>query len=114
MTAYIRRHEKDILRKLATNPPKEAIGELLTYHNKQIAWLQHERLAHLITMLFVCLFFLLALGFTLDHFSLPALILTVLLLVLSTAYVFHYYRLENTVRRWYSISNRMRSKLQEG
>jgi len=43
-----------------------------------------------------------------DHFSLPALVLTGLLLALAVAYVFHYYRLENTVQRWYSISNRIR------
>jgi hypothetical protein len=87
------------------------LRELLAYHDKQISWMQHERLAHLITMMFVCLFFLLAFGFTIIHFALPYILLTALLLILSVAYICHYYRLENSVQRWYSFSNRIRTNL---
>jgi type VI protein secretion system component VasF len=45
------------------------------------------------------------------RFSPAMLVLTGMLLVMVTAYVFHYYRLENTVQRWYSISNRIRASL---
>jgi len=113
MTRYMKRHERDLLKTMAANPDKKALGELLAFHDKQIGWLQHERLAHLITMMFVDLFFVLALAFTRARFSWPALALTSLLLILAIAYVFHYYRLENTVQRWYSISNRIRANLRE-
>ena len=110
MIDYIRQHERYIAQRLEANPEQEILGELLAYHDKQISRIQHERLAHLITMLFVCLFFLLAFGFTMVHFALPYLLLTGLLLVLSVAYILHYYRLENSVQRWYVLSNKIRLK----
>ncbi len=111
MTRYLKRHERDLLKAMAADPNPQSLKELLAFHDKQIAWLQQERLAHLLTMLFVFLFFVLALAFTLSNFSFPVLALTAMLLILSVAYLFHYYRLENTVQRWYSISNRIRASL---
>jgi hypothetical protein len=111
MIDYIKRHDRYISDLLETNPREEALREFLAYHDKQISWIQHERLAHLITMMFVCLFFLLAFGFTMVYFALPYILLTALLLILSVAYILHYYRLENNVQRWYSLSNRIRMSL---
>lgn len=113
MIDYIKRHESYLKGLLAANPGKEALVELLTYHDKQIAWIQHERMAHLVTMMFVCLFFLLAFGWTLFHFAVPYILLTALLLILSAAYILHYYRLENGVQGWYSLSNEIRMKVLE-
>jgi len=110
MIRYMKRHQRDLLRAMAANPDKKALAELLAFHDKQIAWLQQERLAHLLTMLFFGLFFVMGLAFTMNRFSLPALVITGLLLILAVAYVFHYYWLENTVQRWYSISNQIRAK----
>jgi len=111
MIDYIKQHEHYVTELLESHPGQEKLSELLAYHDKQITWMQHERLAHLITMLFVCLFFLLAFGFTIFHFDLPFILLTALLLILSLAYIIHYYRLENSVQRWYSLSNRIRMNL---
>ena len=111
MIDYMKRHEKDILDCLESHPTADALRELLSLHEKQIGWMQHERLVHLLTMLFVCLFFLMALGYTLIFPSLPFMILTALLLGLSIAYIIHYYRLENNVQRWYDLSCRIRSQL---
>jgi hypothetical protein len=111
MIDFIRRHERYVAEILQAAPGEQALRELLVYHDKQISWLQHERLAHLITMMFVCLFFLLAFGLTMTHFDLPYILLTTLLLILSIAYIFHYYRLENSVQRWYALSNQMRQNL---
>lgn len=109
MLDYIKRHERYVTNLLESNPERQEQSELLAYHDKQISWLQHERLAHLITMMFVCLFFFLAFGFTMIHFILPCILLTALLLILTLAYLLHYYRLENSVQRWYSLSNRIRA-----
>jgi hypothetical protein len=111
MIDYIKRHEQYVLSLLASAPTREALAELLEYHDKQILWMQHERLVHLITMMFVCLFFLLAFGFSMIHFFVPYLLLAGLLLILTIAYIIHYYRLENSVQRWYDISNRIRANL---
>ena len=111
MIDYMKRHERDVKDVLEKNPDKEKLKELLAYHDKQIQWMQHERLVHLIVMLFVCLFTLLSFGFTVIRTSTPSLILSALLLILSVAYVIHYYRLENAVQKWYLLSNQINQRL---
>jgi hypothetical protein len=104
----MKRHERYVKEMLEKNLSREALLALLAYHDKQIQWMQHERLIHLIVMLFVCLFFLLSFGFTIVNLSLPYIILSALLMVLSVAYIIHYYRLENGVQRWYLLSNQIK------
>ena len=104
----MKQHERYVKEMLEKDLSREALQELLAYHDKQIQWLQHERLAHLITMLFVCLFFLLSFGFTIANLSLPYISLSTLLAILSVAYIIHYYQLENGVQRWYLLSNQIK------
>lgn len=110
MIDYMKKHESYVREVLEKNPDEEKLKELLAYHNWQIQWMQHERLVHLIVMLFVCFFTLLVFGFTVMRSSLPSMILLAILLILSVAYLFHYYRLENNVQKWYSISNQIRQR----
>ena len=77
----------------------------LNYHLQQIRFLQHERLIHLIVMLFVMFAFLLFLILFLFLHSHYFLILFLICLILTVFYVFHYFKLENTVIRWYFIYN---------
>ena len=111
MIDYMKRHERYVKDVLEKNPDKEKLKELLAYHDKQIQWMQHERLVHLIVMLFVCFFTLLSFGFTVMRTSTPSLILSALLIILSVAYVIHYYRLENDVQKWYLLSNQINQRL---
>ena len=85
----------------ATNAPLDQ--QALAYHLIQIRFLQHERLVHLMVMLFIALAALVCLGIYL--FSMIFLFLPVfgLLLVLTFFYILHYYKLENTVIQWYWI-----------
>ena len=111
MIDYMKRHENYVKEMLEKKLDSEKLKELLTYHDKQIQWMQHERLVHLIVMLFVCLFTLLSFGFTVIRTSIPSIILSVLLLILSVAYIIHYYQLENSVQKWYLISNQINQRL---
>jgi protein-S-isoprenylcysteine O-methyltransferase Ste14 len=111
MIDYMKKHERYVKEMLEKKLDKEKLGELLAYHDQQIQWMQHERLVHLIVMLFVCLFTLLSFGFTIIRTSTPSIILSVILLTLSAAYVIHYYRLENGVQKWYLISNQIKQRL---
>jgi protein-S-isoprenylcysteine O-methyltransferase Ste14 len=111
MIDYMKRHKRYVKDVLEKNPDKEKLKELLAYHDKQIQWMQHERLVHLIVMLFVCLFTLLSFGFTVIRTSTPSIILSGLLLILSVAYVIHYYQLENDVQKWYLLSNQINQRL---
>jgi predicted RND superfamily exporter protein len=111
MIDYMKKHESYVQEVLAKNPDEEKLKELLAYHDKQIQWMQHERLVHLIVMLFICFFTLLIFGLTLIQTSIPSIILFVILLILSFAYIIHYYRLENGVQKWYEISNEIKRRL---
>jgi len=111
MIDYMKKHEIYVNEMLGNKPDEEQLRELLAYHDKQIRWIQHERLIHLVVTLFVCLFTLLSFGFTVIDFSMPSVILLALFLILSLAYIIHYYRIENGVQKWYVISNQIRQRI---
>ena len=60
MIDYMKKHENYVKEMLGKKLDEEKLKELLSDHDKQIQWMQHERLVHLIVMLFVCLFTLLS------------------------------------------------------
>jgi cell division protein FtsW (lipid II flippase) len=102
MERYLKAHEDFVREQLAAGADLEALGR---YHRTQIEYMQHERLIHLLVMLFVGLCTLVTLlSLTLS----PNLLMAVLLLLfvgLLIPYVVHYYRLENGVQRWYHLAN---------
>jgi hypothetical protein len=98
MTEFIREHE-DNLKKATMD---EAF---LSYHLTQICFLQHERLVHLVVMLFVIACTLFFLGMFLFLQMILFLVLFLLLLVVTLFYVLHYFKLENTVIKWYFTYN---------
>ena len=98
MSEFIKEHEE----RLKTSSFTE---NFLTYHLLQVRFLQHERLIHLIVMLFVMFAFLLFLVLFLFLHSIFFLVLFLICLLLTIFYVFHYFKLENTVIRWYFIYN---------
>ena len=110
MIDYMKRHERHVREMLEKNLGPAAFRDLLEAHDRQLQWMQHERLAHLVTLLFVCLFALLSLGYALAYPAVPCFILSGLLIILSAAYVIHYYRLENGVQKWYRLSDEIRNK----
>jgi hypothetical protein len=103
ITEFIKEHNQ-YLKKCE---PDEA---LLAYHRIQIGFLQHERLVHLLVMLFVAFCALVCFGLYLYLDLLLLLIVAVLLLILTLFYILHYYRLENTVIRWYFFFNDNKSR----
>lgn len=108
MTKYMKEHEKYVLDAIKQ---KERLNDLLDYHNLQISWLQHERLVHLIVLMITSLLLMLSLiGMILSN-NILLLILLILLGLLTFAYVIHYFRLENTIQRWYRISNTINTQL---
>jgi len=99
MKNYMAEHETYLKRKMQ----EDWGAELLTYHAQKIAWLQHERLIHLLVTLLTALFFMfLCLSFLPSCTILPGILLTITGLLLA-AYILHYFRLENTVQRWYKL-----------
>lgn len=98
MTEFIQEHERRL-------EAAEFGPAFLDFHLRQIRFLQHERLVHLLVMLFVLFAFLFFFLLYLLYGNLYMLALFSICLVLSVFYIFHYFKLENTVIRWYFIYN---------
>ena len=108
MKQFCREHEAKVTAEKVT-------PELLEEHLRMIAWIQHERLVHLIVTVMVVICELFVVDLVLLHPELgiiPAVIMLGLAMLLGF-YFWHYFFLENTVQRWYRIAREMQEKLTE-
>lgn len=105
MWKYLRAHEAFVRRSLGEAHDAALWEQLAAFHARQLAFMQHERLIHLLVTMTVAVLCVLALGFATLTPSWPTLALSALLLGLVSAYLVHYFRLENGVQRWYHLSN---------
>ena len=121
MQDRIRTYEKFIEK--ASRTPN---AHLANYHREMLANFQHERLIHLIITLFfsalaiisiVVVALITPLVTALDHqtwldflFLAPFYLLALILVVLSIAYVKHYYFLENHIEALYDYSAKLAHK----
>lgn len=71
-------------------------------HLIQISFFQHERLVHLIVTVIFALLEMLSLIIIVFHFSIMAVALAILFLILLIPYIRHYYILENGVQKMYT------------
>lgn len=87
---------------------------LLELHREKLAWLQHERLIHLIVVLLTSIAELFALDLTLLHpeVSFGAAIAMLALAVLLGFYFVHYFFLENTTQHWYRLAEELSAALE--
>ena len=79
-------------------------------HIRQIEFFMHERLIHLIVMVTFAIIAVICILYTLQFFSIPLVLLDVLLLSLLIPYIKHYYLLENTVQKMYEQYDDMLSR----
>ena len=113
MKRFCREHEARVTAAVETG---EATQELLEEHLRMIAWVQHERLVHLIVTVMVVLCELFTVDLVLLHPELgivPAVIMLGLAVLLGF-YFWHYFFLENTVQRWYRIAEEMQERRNSG
>lgn len=85
--------------------------ELFAEHLEKLAWMQHERLVHLIVtvMCVVCELFAVDLAFLHPELGVLPAIIMLILAVLLGFYFYHYFFIENTVQRWYVLADRMQA-----
>lgn len=111
MIDYCRKHEAYIKEHLDAGDDPKA---LLEWHEHKLAWVQHERLVHLIVMCLTAVAFLFALFLEIYmQWNLGVLPFLLVFLVLLGAYVVHYFRLENTVQHWYHIAEQLHDRVME-
>ncbi|MGM9877109.1 MAG: hypothetical protein ACI33S_00520 [Bacilli bacterium] len=102
MKKYIKEYIKEIESKLKGKTTQNDIDDLLI----KIKFFSHERLVHLIVMLFFALFTILfiMLSFYNSLFDIIALISGILLVF----YIMHYFFLENSIQYMYKLYDKMK------
>lgn len=111
MVTYLKAHEKKIVELLEKNNEQTDWHSVSAIHERKLGYFQHERLIHLFVMLTTSLATLVSFFFTL-LLDIPALfIITFVLLILSIAYVIHYFQLENGVQRLYQLGDAIEKRI---
>lgn len=106
---YCAEHEEYVQKYLSSG---DNLEELLILHACKIGWLQHERLIHLIVMLLISVLFLFSIWLYIVMDNPLVFILIAIVLVLLSAYIRHYFFLENKVQHWYKMYDRIYEKRQ--
>lgn len=84
--------------------------EEMQKHLVQITFFAHERFIHLIVTVLFALMTTMVFLYTFSNFSVPLLLLMVLLLGLLIPYIKHYFLLENSVQDMYEQYDKMQEK----
>ena len=109
---YICVYEAAVRAKLVQPLKSADLQEILDEHLIKITWLQHERLVHLLVTILFAIFLLFLIGLMLTvTVSAELLILAAVTTVMLVAYIFHYFRLENSVQRWYLLADQIRARM---
>lgn len=84
--------------------------EEMQKHLVQIAFFAHERFIHLVVTVLFALMTTMVFLYTFSNFSIPLLLLMVLLMGLLIPYIKHYFLLENNVQDMYEQYDKMQEK----
>jgi len=108
---WTRLHEEGIATRLDQG---DYPRRLLNWHERKLAWLQHERLIHLGVMMITIAVFLVALAFmVLVPSTIPvSTIIYLAMLGLLIGYIRYYFFLENTVQHWYRIADDLHERVE--
>lgn len=102
LVKYLKEIEKSMMKALSGDG-----GNNLEHFKTQIGFIQHERIVHLLVTIAFALFFLLTTLHILSSNALELIPLDILFLILLTAYIIHYYKIENGVQRLYRLYDKM-------
>lgn len=116
MEKKIKEYEKFIEKKTSEKLSSAEREQLAEYHREMVTNFQHERLVHLIIMLFFVMISLVligGLGWTLCEIGwslnlLSMYILDAVVVILTICYVKHYYFLENHIQGLYKYAKKLR------
>ncbi len=110
MDKQITEHYQIVIKRLETAKSQTDLTELAHYHRTRVQEFQHERLIHLLVTFFFAGLFLASLAAFLVTAAMGVAmncllgLLSLILFVLESAYIRHYYQLENGVQRLYELT----------
>ena len=89
---------------------KSRLLSLLSYMNRWLLYMQHERLIHLIVTVLFALAMLIVFGVFVLSGAMYILALLALILVLLVPYIVHYFHLENGVQKMYTLIDELEKR----
>ena len=92
---------------LLSDADPQKLQQIAAEHEKIIAYMQHERLIHLLVTLAFGVFLLITMGIAFIKPEMLVLALLGFFFIMLIPYVIHYFFLENTIQRWYVLSDRI-------
>lgn len=101
-------HEEYVENALEGDLPAEEYERLVRIHEKKLGYLMHERLIHLIVMSLIAILVIFALAlivFAPDTIMVSGPLFLIAFILLAF-YIRHYFFLENTVQRWYTLMDK--------
>ena len=110
---WCEKHECEVEERIASSPDRNELYRIRFEHAKKLHWLMHERFVHLIVLFLVVivLMFSIALLACAPDTTPAALPMCIIVFILTCFYVRHYFFLENTVQKWYTIDEDLASKI---
>jgi len=100
---FMKEHESFVKQQLLADESDCRWNEVKKLHTRNIGYMQHERLIHLLVTLAFGGFLLLSIVMALVKPLPQVIVLAGLFGIMLVAYVVHYFFLENTVQRWYQL-----------
>jgi hypothetical protein len=108
-----KKYDLEIKKLLSRKSPDTSWKEILETHKIMLSRIQHERLIHLLVMLFVGIIMSLSFFIIIVTGKPDLLLIAILLLCLFFAYLFHYRFLENTTQNWYELEDEIKKNLEK-
>jgi hypothetical protein len=105
-----KKYDLQIIKTLSDNDANTDWKSVLENHKQMISKIQHERLIHLLVMIFVGI--VMSISFFAFFMTKDTVLLFIFtpLLFLFIGYVFHYRFLENTTQSWYVIEEEIKKR----
>ena len=110
---WCKEHECEVESRIASASGKKELHRIRFEHAKKLHWLMHERIVHLIVLFMVVLLlmFSIILLVSAPETTPASLPMCIIVFILTCFYVRHYFFLENTVQKWYTIDEDLASKI---
>ena len=110
---WCKEHECEVERQIASANTTKDLHRIRFEHAKKLHWLMHERIVHVIVLFMVVLLLMFSVYLLVSapETAPASLPMCIIVFVLTCFYVRHYFFLENTVQRWYTIDEDLTSRI---
>jgi hypothetical protein len=104
-------HDQQIKKLLSAKKSPTDWARILEHHSRMILRIQHERLIHLLVLIFVGIIMSASSVVVILTKTPDLLIISLLLIILFIGYLLHYRFLENTTQSWYQFEDDIKERI---